>query len=127
MDLLPPNELYALAAALNATLAPGQAVLLVRGVDGRIHVEPAGAPRLANMASPVAAPSIQLSSVLTTDEFAYLVRETPESIRRHIRQKKIKATGNPAKIPCRELLKFGVDLADAARLLHARSQQQLSA
>ena len=85
-----------------------------------------GAPRLPSP-SPVATPSIQLPSVLTTAEFAYLVPETPESIRRHIRQNKIKATVNPSKIPCRELLKFGVDLADAARLLHARSQLQLSA
>ena len=67
---------------------------------------------------------IRLPPVLSTSEFAFLIRETPESVRRRIRDKEITAHGRPAKIPCRELLKFGVDLADAARLLHERSESR---
>jgi hypothetical protein len=71
--------------------------------------------------------SVCLPSLLDTNEFAFLIRETPESVRRKIRQRKIKAKGCPARIPCRELERFGVDLADAARLLHERSARLIAA
>ena len=66
-------------------------------------------------------PWIRLPSVLTTYEFAYLVRLHPETVREKIRARTIVAHKRPAKIPCRELLKFGVTLADAAQLLAARA------
>ena len=59
----------------------------------------------------------RLPSVLTTEEFGFLVRYDPQVVRRYIRQRRIKAHGRPARIPCRELEKFGVDLGDAAALL----------
>ena len=63
-----------------------------------------------------------LPSVLTTEEFAYLSRHNREVIRQKIRARVIEAFGRPYRIPCRELLKYGVDLGDAARLLHRRAQ-----
>lgn len=63
-----------------------------------------------------------LPLVLTTSEFAFLVRLTPSTVREQIRQRRIKAHGRPAKIPNRELLKFGVSLTDAAQVLSARSE-----
>lgn len=68
--------------------------------------------------------AIRLPTTLKTSEFAILIGETPESVRRRIRRKGIKAHGRPSKIPPRELVKFGVDLADAARLLHERSARR---
>lgn len=62
-----------------------------------------------------------LPSVLTSDEFAYLCRFTPAGVRRMIRRREVKAFGRPARIPCRELEKFGVSLADAAELLRDRA------
>ena len=59
----------------------------------------------------------RLPAVLTTEEFGFLVRYDPQVVRRYIRQRRIKAHGRPARIPCRELEKFGVDLGDAAILL----------
>lgn len=59
----------------------------------------------------------RLPAVLTTEEFGFLVRYDPQVVRRYIRQRRIKAYGRPARIPCRELEKFGVDLGDAAVLL----------
>ena len=64
----------------------------------------------------------RLPSVLTTEEFGFLVRYDPQVVRRYIRQRRIKAHGRPARIPCRELAKFGVDLGDAAVLLAERLQ-----
>jgi hypothetical protein len=61
-----------------------------------------------------------LPSVLTTEEFAFLVRYHVEVVRRLIRRRKIKAYGNPKRIPCRELERYGVDLGDAAILLAGR-------
>jgi hypothetical protein len=58
---------------------------------------------------------------LTTEEFGFLVRYDPQVVRRYIRQRRIKAHGRPARIPCRELEKFGVDLGDAAVLLAERT------
>jgi len=63
-----------------------------------------------------------LPAVLTTAEFAYLARLHAETVREKIRARIIHAKGRPARIPCRELLKFGVDLGDAARLLAAQAQ-----
>jgi len=54
--------------------------------------------------------------------WAFLVRYDPQVVRRYIRQRRIKAHGRPARIPCRELEKFGVDLGDAAVLLAEWSQ-----
>ena len=68
-----------------------------------------------------------LPSVLTTEEFAYLVRYDPETVRCKIRKRQIKAFDRPARIPCRELLKFGVDLRGAAILLSQRSRQPIAA
>ena len=59
---------------------------------------------------------------MTTEEFGFLVRYDPQVVRRYIRQRRIKAHGRPARIPCRELTKFGVDLGDAAALLAERTQ-----
>jgi len=59
----------------------------------------------------------RLPAVLTTEEFGFLVRYDPQVVRRYIRQRRIKAHGRPARIPCRELEKFGVDFGDAAVLL----------
>ena len=59
----------------------------------------------------------RLPAVLTTEEFGFLVRYDPQVVRRYIRHRRIKAHGRPARIPCRELEKFGVDLGDAAVLL----------
>jgi hypothetical protein len=59
----------------------------------------------------------RLPAVLTTEEFGFLVRYDPQVVRRYIRQRRIKAHGRPARIPCRELEKFGVDLGHAALLL----------
>jgi hypothetical protein len=64
----------------------------------------------------------RLPAVLTTEEFGFLVRYDPQVVRRYIRQRRIKAHGRPARIPCRELEKFGVDLGDAAVLLAEWSQ-----
>ena len=63
----------------------------------------------------------RLPAVLTTEEFGFLVRYDPQVVRRYIRQRRIKAHGRPARIPCRELEKFGVDLGDAAVLLAERT------
>lgn len=71
--------------------------------------------------SAVATP-VMLPAVLTTREFAFLVRLTPDTIREKIRQRQIKAHGRPAHIPNRELLRFGVSLHDAAQLLAARAE-----
>ena len=64
----------------------------------------------------------RLPTVLTTEEFGFLVRYDPQVVRRYIRQRRVKAHGRPARIPCRELARFGVDLGDAAALLAERSQ-----
>lgn len=64
----------------------------------------------------------RLPSVLNTEEFAFLVRYAPQVVRRKIRQKRIKAFGRPARIPCRELEKYGVNLGDAAILLLERAR-----
>ena len=64
----------------------------------------------------------RLPAVLTTEEFGFLVRYDPQVVRRYIRQRRIKAHGRPARIPCRELEKFGVDLRDAGILLAEWSQ-----
>ena len=66
--------------------------------------------------------TVRLPAVLTTEEFGLLVRYDPQVVRRYIRQGRIKAHGRPARIPCRELEKFGVDLGDAAVLLAEWSQ-----
>ena len=60
-------------------------------------------------------------------EFAYLVRRDEEVIRRKIRARIIKAHDRPALIPCRELLKYGVDLSDAAKLLTHRTTEAVGA
>lgn len=65
-----------------------------------------------------------LPSVLTVPEFGLLVRSCDEVIRRKIRRRKIKALGGdrgtPYLIPCRELLRFGVNLEDAAVILSSK-------
>jgi hypothetical protein len=58
-----------------------------------------------------------LPAVLTTKEFAYLIRMHPETVREKIRRREIAARGRPARIANRELLKFGVTMAEAARAL----------
>ena len=68
----------------------------------------------------------RLPAVLTTEEFGFLVRYDPQVVRRYIRQRRIKAHGRPARIPCRELEKFGVDLGDAGILLAEWSQTRRS-
>jgi hypothetical protein len=49
---------------------------------------------------------------LTVDEFASIVRECEETIRRNIRCGNIEARGRPYMIPARELLKFGISPGD---------------
>jgi hypothetical protein len=61
----------------------------------------------------------RLPLVLKTHEFAYLLRWDEETVRRMIRRRELKATGRPARIPVRELIKFGVTLEDAALALEA--------
>jgi len=50
---------------------------------------------------------------LTVGEFAFLVRQGEETIRREIRARLIAAQGRPYLIPRRELEKFGVTIAEA--------------
>lgn len=73
----------------------------------------------------------RLPVVLTTAEFAYLLRYSTEAVRRMIRSHVIKSSGRPARIPSQELLKFGVDLERAAELLavfhETKQQPQLAA
>ena len=64
-----------------------------------------------------------LPSLLNTEEFAFLVRRSASHIRELASSGRIKAKGRPHRIPCRELERFGVDLASAARPLQARSLQ----
>ncbi len=49
-----------------------------------------------------------LPLVLTTSEFAFLVRMHPETVREKIRNREIVSRGRPARISNLELLKFGV-------------------
>jgi hypothetical protein len=60
--------------------------------------------------------TVLLPLVLTTEEYAYLVRQATETVRRRIRSGEIEAHGRPARIPSRELRKLGIDLDDAARV-----------
>jgi len=46
---------------------------------------------------------------LTVDEFARIARICPETVRRDIRARKIKAKGRPYLIPCGELLKVDIN------------------
>ena len=45
---------------------------------------------------------------LTVEEFARIARVCPETVRRDIRARKIKAKGRPYLIPCGELLKVDI-------------------
>jgi hypothetical protein len=71
--------------------------------------------------------ALRLPSVLTVPEFSFLIRRCAEHVRRQCRARIIKTApqkGNDAyRIPCRELLKFGVDLTDAAVLLRDREKE----
>ena len=64
--------------------------------------------------------TVLLPLVLTTEEYAYLVRQATETVRRRIRSGEIEAHGRPARIPSRELRKLGIDLDDAARVYATR-------
>jgi hypothetical protein len=66
--------------------------------------------------------TIILPPVLTPEQFAYLVQLKTDTVRRKIRARNIVGKGNPIRIPVRELLKFGVNLDDAARALHYRDR-----
>ena len=58
-----------------------------------------------------------LPPTLFTGEFAQCVRLGPETIRRRIRARIIKAYGRPSQIPVAELAKFGVSPEQAALIL----------
>jgi hypothetical protein len=64
--------------------------------------------------------TIRLPPSLTTEQFAFLTQHHVQVIRRKCRARIIKAFGYPKRIPPRELLAFGIDLADAAVALHER-------
>ena len=49
---------------------------------------------------------------LTVEEFARIARICPETVRRDIRARKIKAKGRPYLIPCGELLKVDINPSD---------------
>lgn len=52
---------------------------------------------------------------LTVDEFARIARICPETVRRDIRARKIKARGRPYLIPCGELLKVDINPSDVTQ------------
>ena len=68
-----------------------------------------------------------LPLVLTTEEFAFLVRRSTETVRREIRAGEIESHGRPARIPSQELRKLGIDLDAAARAYDSQfSSRRLS-
>jgi hypothetical protein len=81
---------------------------------------------VVRLAESLSAPVARLPAVLTVDEFGFLVRYDPQVVRRYIRQRRIKAHGRPARIPCQELRKYDIDLAYAAILLAERSMKPVA-
>lgn len=59
---------------------------------------------------------------LTVEEFAHIARICPETVRRDIRARKIKAKGRPYLIPRGELLKVDINPADVTEA-HFRREQ----
>ena len=58
----------------------------------------------------------QLPLRLTVDEFARIARICPETVRRDIRARKIKARGRPYLIPCCELAKVDINPCDVTEV-----------
>jgi len=56
----------------------------------------------------------KLPLVLNTAEFGFLVRLDEETVRRKCRAREINARRGPWRIPVKELLKWGINLDDAA-------------
>ncbi len=67
---------------------------------------------------------IKMPPVLTVREFAACVNYHPGSIRRIIRSRQIKASGNPYRINPNELRKFNVDWEAASIFLTALREEE---
>jgi hypothetical protein len=102
-----------LQASAAAPAGPGLREMVKQAVKEALDEHAAADPKRIGQRPLLA----YLPPLLTTDEFAFLARLHPETVRRKIRYRSIKSRSRPARIPCKELERFGVDLEAAGMAL----------